>query len=350
MATGDGVTEWIDVADFTPGIHSGTRSFATGTPESATDGVAQVRDTWGCVANPNGGLEPAPAIAYRHEDDLTKITVSGHTPTEFSYEDDPEETYAPIPGAARGVRILDFAVVQQTFHEPYETDNDGFVSNPPDTVVLLAHQRYHKITPDRFANRLKAKTYPMNKLDEAKEPTFAVEQLMDDRVEGIRFWGIGNIIAGRSAYDPGSGETDSLLYPHRARIALCMSYWDWPDGDPYSDTGTPSPYGVQWVQITQQFPPISGVFPAKYVASSPIRMVYHQNRIVYSIPTPKRPEDGFFVITRDTFGSANDDLDLDTFEDLFSDELLNYLAVYEMNSINDWDSRNKVYVDSGRPT
>ena len=60
MATGDGVTEWIDVADFTPGIHSGTRSFATGTPESATDGVAQVRDTWGCVANPNGGLEPAP--------------------------------------------------------------------------------------------------------------------------------------------------------------------------------------------------------------------------------------------------------------------------------------------------
>ena len=69
MATGDGVTEWIDVADFTPGIHSGTRSFATGTPESATDGVAQVRDTWGCVANPNGGLEPAPAIAYRHEDD-----------------------------------------------------------------------------------------------------------------------------------------------------------------------------------------------------------------------------------------------------------------------------------------
>ena len=60
MATGDGVTEWIDVADFTPGIHSGTRSFATGTPESATDGVAQVRDTWGCVANPTGGLEPAP--------------------------------------------------------------------------------------------------------------------------------------------------------------------------------------------------------------------------------------------------------------------------------------------------
>ncbi|HQJ35558.1 MAG TPA: hypothetical protein PL156_10390 [Rhodoglobus sp.] len=349
MATGDGVTEWIDVADFTPGIHSGTRSFQTGLPESAVDGVAQERDTWGCVANPNGGLEPAPAIAYRHQDDLTKITVAGHTPTEFSYENDPAGTYEPIPGAARGVRILDFAVVQQTFHEPYETDADGFVSNPPDTVVLLAHQRYHKITSDRFANRLKAKTYPMNKLDEAREPTFAVEQLMDDRVEGIRFWGIGNIIAGRSASDIETGDTDALLYPHRARIALCMSYWDWPDGDPYSDTGTPSPYGVQWVQITQQFPPISGVFPAKYVASSPIRMVYHQNRIVYSIPTPKRPEDGFFVITRDTFGSAIDDLDLDTFEDLFSDELLNYLAVYEMNSINDWDSRNKVYVDSGRP-
>lgn len=58
MASGQGVTNYIDIDDFTGGIASGWRALNNKQPGQL--GTAQLFGTWGCVGPPEGGLAPAP--------------------------------------------------------------------------------------------------------------------------------------------------------------------------------------------------------------------------------------------------------------------------------------------------
>lgn len=66
MASGQGVTDYITIDDFTPGIQSDFQSAgaldATGAQSSAKDGAARITDTYSCLAGPRGGLMPAFAV------------------------------------------------------------------------------------------------------------------------------------------------------------------------------------------------------------------------------------------------------------------------------------------------
>lgn len=75
MAAGQGVSEQIDLADFTPGIFSdyianGTRG------QPAPDGAAQQQDTFRCYGAPSGGLRPLPrkrtTVTLEPRSDLTQ--------------------------------------------------------------------------------------------------------------------------------------------------------------------------------------------------------------------------------------------------------------------------------------
>lgn len=59
------VNDYIEISDFTAGIHSGYNSqtgFHGNITEPAADGTAQVTGTWGCVGLPNGGLAGLPRL------------------------------------------------------------------------------------------------------------------------------------------------------------------------------------------------------------------------------------------------------------------------------------------------
>jgi hypothetical protein len=58
MASGQGVTNYIDIDDFTAGVAQGWRTVSYRQPSEL--GTAQVGGTWGCVGPPEGGLVPAP--------------------------------------------------------------------------------------------------------------------------------------------------------------------------------------------------------------------------------------------------------------------------------------------------
>lgn len=79
---------WIDLANFSVGIQSGWHSM--GGDEEAKDGAAQIAGTWGCVASPNGGLEPAPAIVVTQQ-----LLLDGGDGLASTYTD------AGIPGTVR---------------------------------------------------------------------------------------------------------------------------------------------------------------------------------------------------------------------------------------------------------
>jgi hypothetical protein len=60
VAAGQGATDYIELSDFTPGIHANT--FSTPSLEAAPDGAAQEDGTYGCYAGPRGGLWPLPRL------------------------------------------------------------------------------------------------------------------------------------------------------------------------------------------------------------------------------------------------------------------------------------------------
>lgn len=66
MAADQGAEQWIDIADFTPGISSnfqlGGDPAPANPPPDAAQSFAQIADTWGCYGHPNGGLHPLPRI------------------------------------------------------------------------------------------------------------------------------------------------------------------------------------------------------------------------------------------------------------------------------------------------
>jgi hypothetical protein len=59
MAAGQGVEEYIELTDFSAGIATGWLS--SNHPDQQ-DGVAQITDTYGCIASARGGLEPGPRL------------------------------------------------------------------------------------------------------------------------------------------------------------------------------------------------------------------------------------------------------------------------------------------------
>lgn len=66
----------IDISDFSPGIFGSWVSNAS----SAPDGAAQIADTWGCVASPTGGLQPAPRIIQQMKQELPDGVLSNNDP------------------------------------------------------------------------------------------------------------------------------------------------------------------------------------------------------------------------------------------------------------------------------
>lgn len=57
MAAGQGVEEYIELTDFSAGIATG---WLSSKHSDQQDGVAQIADTYGCIASVRGGLEPGP--------------------------------------------------------------------------------------------------------------------------------------------------------------------------------------------------------------------------------------------------------------------------------------------------
>ena len=331
MATGDGVTEWIDVADFTPGIHSGTRSFATGTPESATDGVAQVRDTWGCVANPNGGLEAAPLLAYEHEDSL-----------QFPYD----EEKVILATAPIGSRILDFAVAQQTFHEDYVADARGEITNPPDAVAVL-HQQFYVDDGTPYVAAA-SKVYSLN--DGSSIQNRAVQFIRNTGISA-ETWGVGNITFVRYAIDAaGNFAIDNSPHPF---ITFYFNYRS------ALDSGAPANGRVGWIGMPNATPYLGEVIPVTEAGGpagpgddplwgwsglpegDAFRVAYHQGRLVYSTATSQM----------NLFGRPYRDQyrPLAQLDDLYSDERLRYLGVLQPDPLTYTPNENLILVETGRP-
>lgn len=63
MAAGQGVTDYITIDDFTPGIVDDYASISGSDQSPGKDGAARISDTYGCLAGPRGGLVPAWGIA-----------------------------------------------------------------------------------------------------------------------------------------------------------------------------------------------------------------------------------------------------------------------------------------------
>lgn len=62
MAAGQGVEEYIEISDFTPGLQSDYLSYATTSGPSNQDGYCQVNESYGCYGGKFGGLHPAPRL------------------------------------------------------------------------------------------------------------------------------------------------------------------------------------------------------------------------------------------------------------------------------------------------
>lgn len=294
MATGDGVTEWIDVADFTPGIHSGTRSFATGTPESATDGVAQVRDTWGCVANPNGGLEAAPALVF------TQVYNWLGSDT-------------PLSGAPSAFRVLDFDVTQKTYSRPFTTDSMGEVENPNDSVWVLGE---HFILSGSNS-QAKWRLYNLDRnYDGGLGPLgFGMSGTITLANDGRR-WGTGRILFYRDGGDV-AGTAPAL------GLMAFLSHHD------FDSAG-----GGGWVNTARTRLGAATGSPFSF-GEPPFRSAYHQQRTVFSVTTPAYSGSP----TRDVFSGLLN-------EDSFSDEQLRYSPVLDTPSMNNVD---RIFVADGRP-
>jgi hypothetical protein len=83
MAAGQGVEEYIEISDFTPGLQSDYLSYATTAGPSNQDGFCQVNDTHGCFGGKFGGLHPAPRlVATKTQALFDSVTARYPTPGE----------------------------------------------------------------------------------------------------------------------------------------------------------------------------------------------------------------------------------------------------------------------------
>lgn len=145
MAAGQGVQEYIQLSDFTPGIASARHAYqgaqpAPQDPETASV-FAQEDGTWGCTGHATGGLHPLPGIVGVVSDPGNDWPSSDLFP-----HWDADTSYSPLPvGAAEptGEPIL---VVNATgIITPVRTD----LSVPSD--ALTDWRQHEGDTPDQLA-------------------------------------------------------------------------------------------------------------------------------------------------------------------------------------------------------
>lgn len=115
-------TEFIDLTDFTAGIKGGWRTASANEP--APDGAAQIRDTWGCVAHPVGGLEPGPRRVATKTLDVTTTGAALTLPT----------------GAPRQAKFHDLVVVPSSNLTDFSSDPTIHARIPD--MVLVATERF----------------------------------------------------------------------------------------------------------------------------------------------------------------------------------------------------------------
>ncbi len=145
MAAGQGVEEYIQLSDFTPGIASARHALGGAQPaplDSEKAAVfAQEDGTWGCTGHITGGLHPLPGIVEVVSD------PGGDWPhsDRFPHWDD-DTLYGPLP-----------AGVSETTGEPILVVNATGIITPVRTQLgtatdLMAEWREHESeTPDQLA-------------------------------------------------------------------------------------------------------------------------------------------------------------------------------------------------------
>jgi hypothetical protein len=78
MAAGQGVEEYIEISDFTPGLQSDYLSYATTAGPSNQDGYCQVTESYGCYGGKFGGLHPAPRLVATKTQALFDSTTANY--------------------------------------------------------------------------------------------------------------------------------------------------------------------------------------------------------------------------------------------------------------------------------
>jgi len=78
MAAGQGVENYIEISDFTPGLQSDYLSYATTAGPSNQDGFCQVTETYGCFGGKFGGLHPAPRLVATKTQALFDSTTANY--------------------------------------------------------------------------------------------------------------------------------------------------------------------------------------------------------------------------------------------------------------------------------
>ena len=81
MAAGQGVEEYIEISDFTPGLQSDYLSYATSAGPSNKDGFCQVTESYGCFGGKFGGLHPAPRLVETKTQVLFDATTNRYPST-----------------------------------------------------------------------------------------------------------------------------------------------------------------------------------------------------------------------------------------------------------------------------
>jgi hypothetical protein len=124
MASGQGVTNYIDIDDFTAGVAQGWRAVSYKQPSEL--GTAQLGGTWGCVGPPEGGLVPAP---LRFNTAAANLAVGGAPPISYP----------------QNVRIMDILAWPGFLWDSAGPNADGYYKSspsvkPPDVVAVVTGQ------------------------------------------------------------------------------------------------------------------------------------------------------------------------------------------------------------------
>jgi hypothetical protein len=238
VAADQGVTERIDLDNFTPGIFSSYA--ANGGAQPAPDGAAQETDTYGCYGHPSGGLHPFPRVVATN----TKAITTPIT----------EPTYYPT-GLARWC-ILDTQIVSPVV--PYEGDEttDFAYSGVPD-FMFYAFESYYDSggasSYDRVMSVRGFRYFQATPTEVIVDSTTYTTTVHSSR----RLFGYGSLDQGATTVTGDGDVLPVLLYMLNPVIESSMvigCYPNVPDGTPETDSqkDAPGTWGRQVALLSHQ--------------------------------------------------------------------------------------------------
>jgi hypothetical protein len=303
--------QYIELSDFNAGIQSGIRGAATHTP--AADGAAELSHTWGCVANPNGGLEAAPRLSYTKVYD---ITVDG----------DGFGTTTVPTGAPATVKLHDFVVTPSTnsIAMVKTAMPNTYQTREPD-MVMIAYQKFLRFSAaNSTTSGFVVADQNSDTITQYGNPSALVTLTFEEFI-----WGVMSITPIHTGLVRATGAPDATQPAYNSWLGALSVYRD------DATTVTFSARNFTWPGVTDDFTtyiayPNTTVQPMNTSGLDPaIRSDFHQGRWVYTSPhTGNTAGSGFQV---ENYGPFNQAVTPAVSPDALSDQKL---VFYPINNVS----------------